>query len=286
MASIKNYLSLVKFSHTVFAIPFAIVGFFMAVSWGDYTLDFTLLLLVLLDMVWARNAAMGFNRYIDREIDAKNKRTAIRDIPAGKISKHAAIIFVVVNSLLFLLTTFFINRLTFYLAPIALLVILGYSYTKRFTSLCHIILGVGIALSPIGAYLAVTGRFSLAPVLLSFVVFFWVSGFDIIYALQDEEFDKENNLKSIPVLLGKKKALYLSSILHFFSFVILVYLGISYPLHIYYWIAVFVFSSLLLYQHLIVSPTNLSKVNLAFFTTNGIASLIFGLLCVLDLLLK
>ena len=286
MASIKNYLSLVKFSHTVFAIPFALVGFFMAVSWGTYTLDFTLLLLVLLDMVWARNAAMGFNRYIDREIDAKNERTQVRDIPSGKISKYSALIFVVVNSLLFLLTTFFINKLTFYLAPIALLVVLGYSYTKRFTSLCHIILGIGIALAPIGAYLAVTGSFSLAPVLLSFVVFFWVSGFDIIYALQDEEFDKENNLKSIPVFLGKKKALYLSSILHFFSFFILIYLGVSYPLHIYYWIGVFIFSVSLLYQHLIVSATNLSKINLAFFTTNGIASLIFGLFCILDLFLK
>jgi 4-hydroxybenzoate polyprenyltransferase len=286
MSSVRNYFSLVKFSHTIFAIPFAFIGFFMAVNWGNYSLNFSLLFLVLLDMVWARNAAMGFNRYIDRKIDAKNERTQVRDIPAGKISKHSALIFVIINSLLFLLTTFFINKLTFFLAPVALLVILGYSYTKRFTALCHIILGIGIALSPIGAYLAVTGSFSIAPILLSFVVFFWVSGFDIIYALQDEEFDKKNNLKSIPVLLGKKKALYLSSILHFFSFVLLIYLGITYPLHIYYWIGVFVFSGSLLYQHLIISSTNLSKINLAFFTTNGVASVLFGLFCIIDLFWK
>jgi len=132
MASVKNYLSLVKFSHTIFAIPFALVGFFMAIAWGDLSFDINLLFLVLLDMVFARNAAMGFNRYIDRDIDAKNERTRLRDIPAGKISKNAALIFVVINSLLFLVTTYFINKLTFFLAPVALLVILSYSYTKRF----------------------------------------------------------------------------------------------------------------------------------------------------------
>ena len=282
MGQLKSYLSLVKFSHTIFALPFALVGFFWAVSLEDYSLNYYTLILVVLDMLWARNAAMAFNRYIDRNIDAKNERTVVRDIPAGNINANSALIFVIVNSLLFLVTTFFINRMTFYLAPIALLVILGYSYTKRFTALCHIVLGVGLALAPIGAYLSVTGEFAWLPVLLSFVVLFWVSGFDIIYALQDEEFDKSQNLNSIPVLLGKRKALVLSSVLHFFSFLLLLIIaGIS-GFGICYWIGTILFGSLLFYQHTLVKVDDLSKVNLAFFTTNGIGSVVFGILAIIE----
>lgn len=286
MSQIKNYLSLVKFSHTIFALPFALVGFFWAVKLQNNELSFFTLTLVILDMIWARNAAMGFNRYIDRKIDAKNERTVVRDIPAGNIKAKSALIFVIINSILFLTTTYFINITTFYLAPIALLVVLGYSYTKRFTALCHIVLGIGLALAPIGAYLAVTGTFAWLPVLLSFVVLFWVSGFDIIYALQDEEFDKSQKLNSIPVLLGKSNALTLSRALHGLSFILLLSIAYIGMFGLLFWIGVIIFGSLLFYQHRLVKPNDLTNINLAFFTTNGIASICFGVLAILDLYFK
>ena len=165
-------------------------------------------------MVFARSAAMAFNRYIDRVIDQKNPRTAIREIPSGIIQPKSALLFVFANCVLFITTTFFINKLCFYLSPIALLVILGYSYTKRFTALCHVVLGFGLALAPIGAYLTLSGKFDLLPLLFSFVVLLWVSGFDIIYALQDTDFDKDNALYSIPSFFGKQRALQISTFLH------------------------------------------------------------------------
>ncbi len=283
MTQIKHFFSLVKFSHTIFAMPFALVGFFWAIKLEGFDFNYLTLLLVVLDMVWARNAAMAFNRYIDRHIDKVNERTAVRDIPAGKISEKAALFFIILNSALFIGTTYFINPLTFFLSPVALLVVLGYSYTKRFTWLCHLVLGVGLALAPIGAYLAVSGYFSLLPILLSFLVLFWVSGFDIIYALQDEGFDREQNLKSIPVLLGTKGALWFSSILHLLVLVLIVLIAYVAHFGYLYWIGASIFSALLIYQHLIVKPTDLSRVNLAFFTSNGVASVLFGLFAILEL---
>jgi 4-hydroxybenzoate polyprenyltransferase len=249
----------------------------------NFNFDWRILILVVLDMVFARNAAMGFNRYLDRDIDAKNNRTEVREIPAGKLTANQALIFVILNSIAFIVTTGFINTLTLYLSPVALLVVLGYSYTKRFTPLCHIVLGVGLGLAPIGAYLSVSGEFNLVPVLLSFVVLFWVSGFDIIYALQDEEFDKKYKLKSIPVLLGKKNALILSSVLHFFSFALLILLGYYANYILFYWFGVIFFGIVLIYQHLLVKPNDLSKVNLAFFTLNGIASVVFAVFFIIEL---
>ena len=205
----RKYLSLIKFSHTIFAMPFALIGFFLASK--DSEPEWITLLYVVLCMVFARSAAMAFNRYIDRDIDTANPRTAkVREIPNGSIKAKSALIFVLLNCLLFIVTTYLINPLCFALSPIALITILGYSYTKRFTALCHLILGLGLALAPIGAYLAISGKFEILPVLFSLVVLFWVSGFDIIYSLQDEEFDKAQKLHSIPVLLGKKNALNLS----------------------------------------------------------------------------
>ena len=272
---LNNYLSLVKFSHTVFAMPFALIGFFLAVK-ETGSFEWLTFLYVILCMVFARNAAMGFNRYLDRDIDKKNPRTKIREIPAGKITPKNALIFVVANSVAFIATTYFINTLVLYLSPIALLVILGYSYTKRFTALCHFILGIGLSLAPIGAYLSVTAQFSVLPVLFSFMVLFWVSGFDIIYALQDEEFDKNNLLHSVPSLLGKNKALRVAQFLHTLTAAIAVYIAYSYPLGTLFYLAAGVFISLLIYQHSIVKPNDLSRVNLAFFTTNGIASVVFA----------
>ena len=281
----RKYLSLIKFSHTIFAMPFALIGFFLATKSNEF--EWILLLYVVLCMIFARSAAMAFNRYIDRNIDAANSRTAqIREIPNGSIKANSALIFVIINSLLFISTTYLINSLCLALSPVALLVILGYSYTKRFTALCHLILGLGLALAPIGAFLAVSGEFNIIPLLFSAAVLFWVSGFDIIYSLQDEEFDKEQKLHSIPVLIGTKNALNLSKILHFLTFSALSIAGSFSDFSLYYWIGFGVFTILLIYQHLLVKHNDLSKINLAFFTTNGIASVIFGIFVITDLLIQ
>lgn len=281
----KNYFSLIKFSHTIFAMPFAFIGFFLATK--SYEFELITLVYVIFCMIFARSAAMAFNRYIDRDIDKANERTAkVREIPNGSIKANSALIFVIINSILFIGTTYFINPLCLALSPVALLVILGYSYTKRFTALCHLVLGLGLALAPIGAYLSVSGEFDIIPLLFSAAVLFWVSGFDIMYALQDEEFDKEQNLHSIPVLLGKKNALNLSNFLHFFSFIALTIAGAMGNFDKWYWIGFSIFSALLVYQHTLVKYNDLSKINLAFFTTNGIASVIFGAFVIADLLVK
>ena len=283
---LKSYLSLVKFSHTIFALPFALVGFTLAISQDEYSFGWDKLCFVLLCMIFARSAAMAFNRYIDRDVDSANPRTAeVREIPNGTIKAKSALLFVIINAGLFIGSSYMLNTLCFYLSPIALLVILGYSYTKRFTALCHLVLGLGLSLSPIGAYLAVTASFDLLPILFSCIVLFWVGGFDIIYALQDENFDKKFNLHSIPVLLGTKNALLFARFLHVLTASVLVYIAFNYFHNsILFYVAVFVFISLLLNQHRLVKAHDLSKINLAFFTNNGIASVIFGTLTILELL--
>jgi len=310
MSKVKSYLSLIKFSHTIFAMPFALIGFFLAFfEISDYAVSVVpgwhttvysprlkelnipfsqneiilRFILVILCMVFARSAAMAFNRYLDRRFDAKNPRTAIREIPSGIITPKNALIFTLVSCALFLVTCFFINRLCFYLSPVALAVVLGYSYTKRFTPLCHLILGLGLSLAPIGAYLAVTGAFALLPILFSLAVLFWVSGFDIIYALQDEEFDKENKLYSIPAWLGKAKALKVSELLHLLSASAIVFAGYYGNFGWLYWIGAAIFIVMLGYQHSVVKPTDLKRVNLAFMTANGIASIVFAIFVIADL---
>jgi len=206
-SKVSDYFSLVKISHTVFSLPFALIGFSLAVSETHNPNFLKLLILVLLCVFFARNAAMGFNRFADREIDQKNPRTAFREIPKKIIRPGSALLFVLLNATLFLVVTYFINLVCFFLAPVALLVVFGYSFTKRFTFLSHIFLGLGLSLAPIGAYLAVTGHFALIPVIYSFVVIFWVAGFDIIYALQDVDFDRNEKLRSIPESFGKQNAL-------------------------------------------------------------------------------
>ncbi|HSO88853.1 MAG TPA: UbiA-like polyprenyltransferase [Draconibacterium sp.] len=277
MKKLINYSRLVKFEHTLFALPFALTGFFLAMRQDSADLSIKLLILVLLCMVFARNAAMGFNRFLDREFDKLNPRTALREIPAGVLEPKSVLLFVILNSLFFIATTWFINSLCFFLSPVALFVILFYSYTKRFTPLCHFVLSLGLAIAPMGAYLAVAGKFDWLPLMLSLVVFFWVSGFDIIYALQDEDFDKNLNLKSIPSLLGKKRALDLAKIIHLSSAIFVVAVAVLTPANWLHIIGAFIFTGLLAYQHTLVKPNDLSKVNIAFFTTNGIASVIYGL---------
>lgn len=282
----KKYFSLVLFAHSVFALPFAMIGFFLGVMSSDAPFNWLLFVLVILCMVFARNAAMAFNRYLDRNIDAKNPRTKMRDIPAGNISAKQALIFVIVNCLLFILTTAFINNLCLYLSPVALFVVLFYSYTKRFTALCHMVLGVGLALAPIGAYIAVTGHFALVPVLYSVAVLLWSSGFDIIYALQDEGFDKEEKLHSIPAALGTKNALSLSVALHVGSALCIIATAFLVPFTWVYYIGIAFFCMMLIYQHLLVKPNDLSKVDRAFMTTNGYASVVFALCFLLDAFIR
>ncbi len=278
----KNYLSLIKFSHTIFALPFAVIGFFLAIRTSHAEFDLRLFLLMLICMVTARSAAMAFNRYIDRHIDVQNPRTKNREIPAEIVKANTALYFVILNCLIFVAATYFINPICFYLSPVALFVVLAYSYTKRFTALCHFVLGLGLSLAPIGAYLVITGEFALTPVLFSFAVLTWVSGFDIIYSLQDEEFDKSLALHSIPSLLGKVNALRLSSVLHVFSAAFVIVPGYLEHFSWMYWIGVAIFCGMLVYQHRLVKPNDLSKVNLAFMTTNGIASICFSIFFLLD----
>ena len=282
----KKYFSLVLFAHSIFAMPFALIGFFLGVTTTDNPFEWQKLLAVILCMVFARNAAMAFNRYLDRSIDAINPRTQMRDIPAGRVSAKEALTFVVINCLLFIGVTYFINPLCFYLSPVALFVVLFYSYTKKFTALCHLVLGLGLALAPIGAYIAVTGHFALVPLFYSLTVLFWVSGFDIIYALQDQDFDRSQQLHSIPAALGIKGALNLSVLLHVLSAICvtipLYFQSFGWP----YYVGLVFFYSMLIYQHLLVKPTDLSKVNRAFATTNGIASVVFAAFYLLDVVLK
>lgn len=279
-------------------MPFALIGFFLGLQErlnnkityqnklaGDNSVVF-LLILILLCMVFARSAAMAFNRFLDHNIDAKNPRTAVREIPAGIIKPNQALIFTIICCLLFITCTYFINKLCFYLSFVALLIILFYSYTKRFTPLCHLVLGLGLSLAPIGAFIAVTGVFEWLPILISILVLTWVSGFDIIYALQDEAFDKANDLHSIPAWLGKKNALIFSAILHIISACIILIIGFYFSHGPLFWIGAVIFLLMLIYQHTIVKPNDLSRVNVAFMTANGIASIVFAVFYIAHILLS
>jgi 4-hydroxybenzoate polyprenyltransferase len=292
MSRFRNYLSLIKFSHTLFALPFAMIGFFLGIfgtkiihesgspGSGQLLIRFVL---VLICMVTARSAAMAFNRYLDRNFDARNPRTAIREIPRGIIAPNNALRFVIICCAVFMITCWFINPICFYLSPVALFVVLFYSYTKRFTPLCHLVLGLGLSLAPIGAFLAVTGHFESLPLLFSGAVICWVSGFDIIYALQDVDFDKSENLFSIPVAVGKKNALWISGLLHVLSAAFVIAAGFVGGFGGWYWVGIFLYTGMLIYQHMIVKPNDVSRVNLAFMTANGIASVVFAFFAIADI---
>jgi 4-hydroxybenzoate polyprenyltransferase len=299
MKRFLQYLSLIKFSHTIFAMPFALVGFFVglmfeqqneiALSGWEKATDYFIgqwmvFLHILLCMIFARSAAMAFNRYLDRTFDAKNPRTSIREIPRGIISPASALQFTIINSILFMGSAWMINAICFLLSPIALIVILGYSYTKRFTALCHLILGLGLSLAPVGAFIAVTEQANLPIILLSAAVIGWVSGFDIIYALQDDAFDVSQGLYSIPGYMGRKNALQLSRLLHFITALLLIGFGYYNGMHWIYYTGLFIYISLLIYQQGIVKENDLSRVNIAFMTANGIASIIFAAFSITDLI--
>ncbi|MDE5706581.1 MAG: putative 4-hydroxybenzoate polyprenyltransferase [Alistipes sp.] len=284
---IRSYFELVKFSHTIFAMPFAMIGFVYALrtqgfvterSWG------VLLLQVVLCMVFARNAAMGFNRWADRRIDAANPRTAGREIPAGKISARAALLFVVINALFFVATAATINPLTGALSPVALFAVLFYSYCKRFTALAHLVLGLGLGIAPVGAYLAVTGTFAWPPCILTLLVATWCGGFDIIYALQDAAFDRRYGLHSVPARFSARNALAISALLHLVSVAALLWFGSYCPQNVWLWAGQGAFVLILLLEHLLVTPTRQRNIGIAFGTLNGLASSLLAVFVITALL--
>ncbi len=282
---IKRYSNLVVISHTIFALPFALIGYTYALTTTPNEFEWRSLVQVLLCMLFARNTAMGFNRWADREIDGENPRTANREIPSGRISPRGALVFVGANALLFIATTLTINPLAAMLSPVALIVIMGYSYCKRFTSLAHLVLGLGLSISPVGAYIAVVGEFASVPILLAGVVMSWCSGFDIIYALQDREFDQSRGLHSIASRLSLRGAIGVSIALHVVSAVLLVLFGVKVGGEWWRWIGVGIFLALLVTQHILVTPTRQRNIGIAFGTLNGIASLLLALFVISALLL-
>ncbi len=292
MDSVSKYLRLVRFAHTVFAMPFAVMSFVCALRSIDFgaaenSCPFwwaVLLVQVVLCMVFARNVAMGFNRWADRDIDAANPRTASREIPAGKVSPRAALWFVGINAALFVLTAASINSLTAWLSPVALAVIMSYSYCKRFTSLAHLVLGLSLGIAPVGAYIAVTGRFALAPCVLALLVMTWCGGFDIIYALQDREFDRANGLHSIPARFSVATALGISIALHAVSVAALVWFVSLLPSSMWITVGAALFTVILVAEHLLVTPTRQTDIGMAFGTLNGLASLMLAAFVITGLL--
>lgn len=286
MKTVARYASLVKFSHTLFGLPFALLSYAYALWSTGTAFDGWLLVKVLLAMVFARNAAMGLNRYADRHWDALNPRTATREIPAGVLPARQVLAFVVVNVLLFIGVAAWINTLALILAPFALLVLLGYSYTKRYTAWCHIVLGIALGIAAPGAYIAVTGHLALFPLLLAGLVISWVAGFDIIYALQDIEFDRSEGLHSIPVRFGIRGAIGISILLHAFSAWSVGLIGLFYGAGTLYWIGALFFVGMLLVQHILATPRRLDRIGPMFGVVNGLTSVGYALCTMADLYLR
>lgn len=284
LRQLRVVLEMIKFEHTLFALPFALMGMALAAEgWpGWRTLGW-----ILVAMVGARSAAMGFNRLVDREIDAANPRTRSRALPAGLVTPGFVALFVAASVALLLLAAWRLNPLCLALVPVALLVLLGYSYTKRFTALSHLVLGAALGGAPLGAWIAVRGDVAPAPFALAAAVVLWVAGFDVLYALQDREFDRAAGLRSIPARLGVRGALAVSGLLHLGTLVLLALLPALYPpgLGAAYWLGLAGCALLLAYQHAIVRPGDLSRLNAAFFTANGVLSVWLLLATTADLAL-
>lgn len=283
-AAVGVLLEMIKFEHTLFALPFAFLGMVLAAEgWPSWRT----VAWIVVAMVGARSAAMGFNRLVDREIDAANPRTRTRALPAGLISKTGVVLFVLASVALFELAAVMLNPLVVWLSPLALLIVLGYSFTKRFTWLSHLVLGLGLGCAPIGAWVAVRGELSAPPFVLAGAVMLWVGGFDILYALQDEGFDRQAGLYSIPSRFGTRPALWLSGLFHLGTLALLAVLPWLYPpgLGVAYWVGWGGCLALLAYQHWIVRPGDLSRLNAAFFTANGALSVWLFVATAIDILL-
>ena len=267
---IKALLEMIKFKHTVFALPFAFMGAFLAAR-GVPSLQ--VFLWVVVAMVGARTCAMGFNRIVDRRFDAMNPRTADRALPAGSVTLRESWLMVVLSGALFFIACFMLNRLALQMAPFALAFTLLYSLTKRFTWLCHVVLGVALAFSPLGGWVAVSGSFEGYPWFLSLAVLFWVAGFDTIYACLDADFDRKAGLFSMPAYFGRRRAFHLAVFFHVLAFVFFAATGYAAGLNIYYFAGVVITGCALFYQHIVVNPTDLSRIRLSFFSMNGIISI-------------
>jgi 4-hydroxybenzoate polyprenyltransferase len=272
---LRTTLEMIKFEHTLFALPFALLGAVLAAN-GIPT--WQQLLWITVAMFGARSAAMTFNRIVDREIDAANPRTAGRELPSGKLSVGFAWAFLFASVVVFLIAAYSLNWLTFALSPVALISVLGYSYAKRYTAFAHLLLGWALAISPTAAWIAVRGAIdSEVPLLLSLFVLMWTSGFDVLYACQDQEFDRRAGLRSIPARFGIARSLWIARLFHFQAFIVLVILllatGLGWPA----FAGVGAVAALLVYQHTLVKPNDLSRMNAAFFTTNAFVSVILFL---------
>ena len=269
---LKTTLAMIKFEHTLFALPFAFLGAILAANglpaWRQ-------ILWITVAMVGARSAAMTFNRIVDRDIDAKNPRTANRELPSGKLSVGFAWVFLYVSIGVFLLASYSLNWLTFALSPVALICVLGYSYAKRFTSFAHLLLGLALAISPSAAWIAVRGDLmDEVPILLSLFVLIWTAGFDVLYACQDFEFDRQAGLRSIPARFGIKNALWIARLFHLQAFIVLLLLWLATGLTWVALVGVVLIGALFIYQHTLVKANDLSRMNVAFFTTNAFVSVI------------
>lgn len=272
-SAIVVYSRMIKLSHTIFAMPFALAAAVLAARQVDWS--WTQIALILVCMVSARSSAMGFNRVVDRDIDARNPRTATREIPAGQISVAAAWGFTLGSAALFVAASAALGRSTLLLSPVAIAVVWGYSLTKRFTALCHAVLGLSLALAPTGVWIALTDGYGVVPLLLSLAVGTWVAGFDILYSCQDEAFDREHGLNSVPTALGLRNAMILSAALHVGTLGVLGALPFVVPLGWPYAIGWVVIGAVLAYEHWIVRPDDLSRIDKAFFDLNGYVSLLF-----------
>jgi 4-hydroxybenzoate polyprenyltransferase len=277
---IFEYIELIKFEHTIFALPFALSGMLLA-SQTKFP-DFWTTVWVLVAMVGGRTAAMSLNRLIDADIDRKNPRTSDRAIPAGRIKKISAFLLAMLSFGIMIAAVWQLPIICKQLLPLAIIILVIYSYTKRFTSLSHFVLGGALGAAAGGGWLAVSGSFSLPVVFWGLAVVFWVAGFDVIYAIQDIDFDRENKLFSIPAWLGAEKSLTASKIFHIITIILLVLLGLTYPVGIFYWLAVVFTFFMLVYEHSLLKKDDLSKIPVAFFDVNGYVSIGIFLFILLD----
>jgi 4-hydroxybenzoate polyprenyltransferase len=287
-SKILGYGRLIRFSHTIFALPFALAS--VALAWPSHPVTLRTLLWILVAMVGARSTAMGFNRLADRKFDALNPRTRAWELPQGTVKVREAVALTVISSLIFIYAAYQLNFLCFVLAPIALAIIFFYSLTKRFTWTSHLFLGLALALAPLGAWLAVSGpSIQLAelntPFFLGLAVLFWLAGFDVIYSLQDIQFDREQGLHSIPVRFGVANALRLSSLFHLCTVVFLALVGFAAQMNVVYWLGFAAISAILFWEHRIVKPTDLSRINRAFFDFNAYVSVGYLLTTLGDIIL-
>lgn len=280
MKSFVTFLKMIKLEHSLFALPFAFVGMFLAANGMP---SWNVILWVVVAMVGARSAAMGLNRYADAEIDARNPRTAAREIPAGNISKKSTIFYIILSLAVYFLAALMLNRLTAILSPIPILIFILYAYAKRFTNFCHIILGIALGLAPVCAWIAVTGTINLPPFILGGAIILWVAGFDILYAIQDIEYDRKEGLHSIPAVFGVSGSLIIAKLLHFAAFFLFILLMAFTNLGYIYLAGVLISGALMAYEHSLVSKDDLSKLNMAFFNMNAYISITIMIFSIIDI---